>query len=153
MRIILGKLAENPGTKFYEVKQKDIEEIWKDKNTFLLYGLKNTKFECIDLDSIPGSRLIDSTLYICDTDDIDILVNDDSVNPEKALDKYTVTELKDYIEPGTDNKQRCGQLVTVYELVLTKNEIDEIAEQAMKDGISFRTLYKDYHKLENLGVV
>ena len=88
-------------TVFYRITLPDVLNALQDSNIWLYCSFVYDGFNCLDIEHLYGSQIIDSTLYLCITDREDISVKGASTDPEDALDKYSIDDLASYIENGT----------------------------------------------------
>ena len=99
------------GTIFYSVTEDELKRYYKDNgNIFTKYLVQEEGFKAFDLDRMYGSAVIGDTLYICETDGSFIEVNGEEVEPEFALEDYTIEDLEPYIQelPEKDIKNKLG---------------------------------------------
>ena len=137
------------GTTYHRITLDDcVKLLQKDKaNVWLLQRLESVGWEAIDLkNALFGSDVIDDVLYICCTDGKDIQVGDSLVDPEIALRGYSPEELRSYIVDADD------KIVKLYvtEFALVEFDIDESAEQLLKEGKSFIDLMEAAQNLPQL---
>ena len=137
--------ARKTGTTFYVITKDAMKKAFDadDVNVWLKAALDGDGFDAIDFDhNLFGSKVIDDTLYLCITDGRDIIIDGKSVDPEKALDKYTPEQLPDFTSKATDKLIR--RYITEYE-ICTLN-FDEIAVDLLRAGTSFERLADDYEE-------
>lgn len=104
-------------TTFYKTELKDAIRVLSDnsENPWLIAALNKLGWGAINFKtSLFGSKVFSKTLYICETDGSDILVNNKSVDPESALEDYDISDLGDYIQPATD--EIILRYITTYEI-------------------------------------
>jgi hypothetical protein len=114
MKKIIGAKRRMTGTTFYEIEPDvflaailDADD--GDINIWHKYLAKTQGLESLDIDHMYGSRILkdadgDDALYFCETDGEDIEVDGKQVDPEDALDDYSLEALDDYLE-GTAQGQ------------------------------------------------
>lgn len=137
------------GTTYHRITLDDcVKLLQKDKaNVWLLQRLESVGWEAIDLkNALFGSDVIHDVLYICCTDGKDIQVGDSLVDPEIALRSYSTDELSSYIVDADDKIVK--RYVT--EFALAEFDIDESAEQLLKEGKSFIDLMEAAQNLPQL---
>lgn len=134
------------GTTYYEAKLKDVQNALgdgvpsDDVNLWTSLYVDKYGFDAIDFDhNLFGSYIQGDKIYICITDGYDINVNGEDVDPETALDKYSIEELSAYVKPADD--EIITKAINHYEL---KQPIpfDELAEDGIDIGYSFTELVK-----------
>lgn len=130
---------KNSGTTFYKVSLPDLIDMLRklDANIIMIGALEMDGWSCIDFEkNLFGSAVIDDDLYLCKTNGKDIIVNGEEVDPEYALEEYTLEELSDYIADATPEDIRLE--ITPYEV--TNFDIEDVALDQLQAGVSFRTL-------------
>ena len=133
-------------TTFYRITKGDIlnKTVIKD-NIWARYIIQNYDLEeVLDLEYLNGSAVIDDCLYICDSDYSDIEVNGKSVNPDEALDLFTLDELSDYI--SFDPPENIVRRVTLKEIFWKGLNIKEIAKELL-NKYEFSELARDGKEL------
>lgn len=132
------------GTKYYRCNKFDILAALKEENILMTEAIVLDGLSAIDVTarSLPGSKVIDSYLYICVTDNEDILVNDQYVDPEVALDEYSVEDLSDYIVPA--DPEIIVDQITPYEVSI---DINRCANSLIRDGSDFTDVLEAYDEL------
>lgn len=138
--------ATSIGTTYYEVDIDDaLDAIEKsDGNIWILSVLRSDGWDALDLDNnLFGSRVIDDKLYICQTDGQDIQVDEELVDPEKALDKYSIEELSAYIQPADDDT--ITKNITGYEISFS--DVEKVAKELLEEGYSFNDIVRDAEDL------
>ena len=131
----------------FQVEKYSSWKYWCKANVWLLQRLESVGWEAIDLkNALFGSDVIDDVLYICCTDGKDIQVGDSLVDPEMALRGYSPEELRSYIVDADDKIVK--RYVT--EFALAEFDIDESAEQLLKEGKSFIDLMEAAQNLPQL---
>ena len=85
-----------------------------------------------------GSEIIDDVLYICKTDGYEIQINGEDVEPEFALEDYSVEELSAYIDDADDDI--ITNSITTYEL--KPIDLDEVSLRLLELGNSFIDVVK-----------
>lgn len=128
--------VRSSGTAYYKVELEDaIKMLQKNKsNMWLIQRLEADGWDAIDFkQSLFGSYVDGSVLYICVTDGSDIQVGEDSVDPEKAMEEYGPDMLASYIIDA-DDKVVC---LRISEYDLAEFDIDEAAEVLLHEGKSF----------------
>lgn len=145
-KILPVTAASSYGTKFYKVTIEDVIDALKQSNgnIWVIHMLESEGWDAIDFENnLFGSRVIDDELFICETDGQDIQVNGRSVDPEKALDIYSISELSAYIQPADVNKITSS--ITGYEIKLS--DVDNVAVELIQSGHSFTDVVKDAEEL------
>lgn len=139
------------GTSYYKISLEDIiKSIDSNRvNLFLKYAMNMYGLSAINLDTLFGSKIIDNTLYLCVTNGQDIEVNGDLVDPENALENYTLEDLDTYISEASD---RCIlSHITIYELKLDifkeEGTLSELIINMLESGEKFQNIVKDYENL------
>ena len=132
-------------TVFYKVTLASAINALIDQNIWLYCSFIYDEFNCLDIDNMYGSKVIDSTLYLCVTDGEDILVKGASTNPEDALEKYSIEDLSSYIEDATP------EIIRNYidEYAIKKPQYDKWVPIILSNGYKFTDIVNDYIKLED----
>ena len=134
---------ENLGTTFYVITKDEIEKNITPKNNIWIQSRLNDYplEDALNLDYLDGSKVIDGVLYYCDTDYKEITVNGEEVNPEEALDNFSIKELASYISDNapssilntfTEN-EISWEDVNISEFardLLETNNLEEVAKDA-----------------------
>lgn len=134
------------GTTFYKITYDAIVDAYEDYNIVVWQALKNYGWDAFDISKyLYGSQMFDDVLYVCDTDGVDIEVEDTGgfgdnglLNPEEALAAVGPESLQEYIKVPDDDEIR--QLVTPYDLDEGESDLDEIATQLLQQGYSFNEI-------------
>ena len=137
------------GTTYHKITLDEcIRVLQKDRvNVWLLQRLESAGWDALDIkNSLFGSEIINDVLYICCTDGKDITVGDDTVDPEVALAEFSTTDLSDYIVDADPSIVK--RYVT--EFALAEFDIDEAAEQLLREGKSFIDLMEAAQNLPQL---
>lgn len=125
------------GTKYYLITLKHAINVAMDMNLLMSQALIMNGWDSVDVDKLPGSMIIDNSLYLCVTDGYAIEVNGEKdVDPEAALSEFSLEDLDEYIEVASD--KIISERLTPYEV--DKFDIDEAAYQLLKDGYSLEEL-------------
>ena len=112
------------GTAFYAVTEDQLKDYYKDEeNGVIRYLVEEYGFDVFDLEKLYGSATIDGVLYICDTDGVPIEVDGQEVDPEDALETFSIDELAYYIIDADDSIIK--RYLTDHELA--EFNIDEVA--------------------------
>ena len=132
-------------TVFYRITLPDVLNALQDSNIWLYCSFVYDGFNCLDIDHLYGSKIIDSTLYLCITDREDISVKGASTDPEDALDKYSIDDLASYIENGT------SEIIQNYidEYAINTPLYDKWAPMILSNGYKFTDIVDDYIKFED----
>ena len=126
----------NDGTIYYKTTVEEIIDTLKDQeaNPWLIAAFQNDGYDAIDFKhNLYGSAVLDDGLYICVTDGHDIEVNGEEVDPEDALEDYSVDELSKYIQPATPDIIK--RWITPDEI--KKPWLDKWAPELLNSGHSF----------------
>ena len=134
------------GTTFYKITYDAIVDAYEDYNIVVWQALKNYGWDAFDISKyLYGSQMFDDVLYVCDTDGVDIEVEDAGefgengmINPEEALAAVGPESLQEYIKVPDDDEIR--KLVTPYDLNEGGLDLDEIATQLLQQGYSFNEI-------------
>ena len=95
---------DGSGTTYYYITEDQLLKFYdKSDNVIMRYLVSENGFDAFYIEGVPGYAMFDDILYICDTDGADIMVNGKSIDPERALMKYTPDDLSEYEERGTDS--------------------------------------------------
>lgn len=125
------------GTKYYLITLKHAIYVAMDMNLLMSQALIMNGWDSVDVDKLPGSMIIDNSLYLCVTDGYAIEVNGEKdVDPEAALSAFSLEDLDEYIEVASD--KIISERLTPYEV--DKFDIDEAAYQLLKGGCSLEEL-------------
>ena len=146
--VAIQAAVDSAGTTFYEVTDEMLQDFYRDdKNIVLTYLVRNEGLDAFDtVETAVGSAMIDGILYVCVTDGAEIDVNGELVDPEYALDEYSLEELSDYIVPADDEVLK--RFVSQYEL--RPVDLDDIAIELLNAGHSFSTIVQDAADLDLL---
>ena len=145
--IMAARYSAQSGTSFYEISLDDAISVFRsnNNNAWIYKSLLEYGWDCIDFQhNLFGSKVIDNTLYLCVTDGQEILVQDDFVDPETALNLYDLSELEDYIESADSD------IITYYitEYEIDEPQFDKWAESLLKSGYTFTKLVSDYDSFD-----
>ena len=132
-------------TVFYKVTLASAISALIDQNIWLYCSFVYDGFNCLEIDSLYGSKVIDTTLYLCVTDGEAISVKGASTNPEDALEKYSIEDLSSYIEDATP------EIIRNYidEYAIKRPQYDKWAPITLSNGYKFTDIVNDYIKLED----
>lgn len=136
-------------TSFYRVELEDaIKALQKNKaNIWLIHRLEADGWAAINLEhNLFGSLVVDDILYICSTDGEDIDVKGESIDPEQALAAFGPDPLSEYIQDGTP--EVISRFISEFDLA--DFDIDETAEDMLKEGKSFIDMMADAQTLPQL---
>lgn len=133
------------GTTFYKITYDAIVDAYEDYNIVVWQALKDYGWDAFDISKyLYGSQMFDDVLYVCDTDGVDIEVDDAGdfgdnglLNPEEALAAVGPESLQEYIKVPSDDEIR--KLVTPYDLS-DGYDLDEIATQLLAQGYTFNEI-------------
>lgn len=141
--------VQSSGTEFHKVTLNDaIKLLQKERaNLWLLYRLESIGWDALDIkNTMFGSLAADDILYICVTDSKSIQVGDEQVDPESALHTYRTDELENYIVDADPKVVK--RYVTEY--ALQEFDLDEAAEQLLREGHSFVDMMESAQNLPQL---
>lgn len=133
--------ATQSGTTFYKCTLDQVIEALKkaDSNIWLQYVINEYGWDALDFKhNLFGSEIIDDVLYICKTDGYEIQINGEDVEPEFALEDYSVEELSAYIDDADDDI--ITNSITTYEL--KPIDLDEVSLRLLESGNSFKDVVK-----------
>lgn len=133
------------GTIFYEVTPELLEE-YTDEDAVNLYvreALRSREFDAINMKKLFGSQIVNGNLYICVTDYNDIEVDGALVDPEDALEEYSIDQLQQYIEPAT--LKVLHDYVTEYEIDF--GDLAQATIDLLEGGYSLRSVFSDYQDI------
>lgn len=140
---------DDTGTTFYKVTVADLVNHYKESNNIVTSAIIDMyEFDVFDLDRMYGSAIIDDTLYLCVTDNKDIIVDGEAVDPEHALEEYDIEDLEDYIEPATD--EVLNRYASYYEFDPSKIDIDEVAAELLNGGHHLTQIIEDMTDIDLL---
>ena len=128
------------GTTFYKMTRKQFEDAFEKENLWIQEIIKRSKdFDC--LVDMFGSEEIDGDYYICVTDGREIEVNGEMVDPETALQEYSLSDLSGYIKDATKK-------VILDSIGVPENfkdpDVKKWVVDMLYDGIDFYRLAEDY---------
>lgn len=147
---IATKISEN-GTIFYRIPLQDVIKYYDNpkRNIWVWKSFVEEGWNCINFDnSLFGSAVDGSDLYLCVTDGMEIDVDGNAVDPEQALEEYDLDELSDYILPGNDGIIR--RYITDSEIKTPK--FDKWASDLIDDGYDFTSLVEDAMEFDDFSV-
>ena len=101
----IAEKISTQGTIFYRISLDEVIDYYSDpkRNVWVWKSFVELGWNCINFDnSLFGSYVDGSDLYLCVTDGVEIDVDGVAVNPEEAFDDYDIEDLSDYILPGDD---------------------------------------------------
>ena len=145
------------GTTFYAIPAerllKALDRSKKKLNKFFVDIIRYTDFDALNIDNMYGSSIddVNHTLYLCVTDGKPIKVNGEEIDPEEALNQYSIEDLAEYTEQPSDDL--ILKHITMYELnpeVFDSETIDTIVEENLQKGIHFKDIVKDYDELKKI---
>ena len=145
------------GTTFYAIPAerllKAFDRSRKKLNKFFVDIIRYTDLEALNPNSFYGSHIdtVNNVFYLCVSDGKPIKVNGEEIDPDEALDKYTIEDLAEYTEQPSDDL--ILQHVTMYELnpeVFDSDTIDTIVQENLEKGVHFKEIVKDYDELKRL---
>ena len=133
------------GTVFYKVTPELLNEYMDepDLNLYVKQELIDRGFAAIDIKKLYGSAEIDGDLYICVTDYNDIEVDGNLVDPEEALEEYSVDQLQQYIQPATLDILHSN--ITEYEV-----DFEDLVDSTiglLESGHSLRSVFSAYQDI------
>ena len=131
------------GTIFYRVTLDLAKDIMWDLHKILYGALCVEGWNCVDLTYLPGSDIIDDDLYLCVTDGTEINMDGEDIDPEEALNQYSIMELAAYVMDADAEVVR--KHLTEYEI--SKYDIDDVAEYLIKDEVHFTDMVQDYNEI------
>ena len=129
-------------TTFYKTDIEHVQHVLSenDVNVWLQKSIEVEKFDAIDFkNNLFGSNVIDGELYLCVSNETEITVNDEKVDPEDALDTFSLSELSKYIKPATDDI--ILSYITTYEIY--QPDFDKYSEELLSEGVSFERMFND----------
>ena len=146
---------KEPKTKFYSVTENDLKDILvegEDSNVFLYGAISTLGFDCLNLDSMYGSGIVNSVLYLCDTNGKDIIVNGEDVAPGEALSECSIEDLSEYIYTGEDNPEIIRKELTAYELkTLSTSQVNNIVKELITtENFKFLDILESYQEYESV---
>lgn len=137
----------NYGTAFYAVTEDLLKQFYNDSENPIMQHLVNTYgFDAFDIDTLYGSEIIDGVLYVCDTNGSYIDVNGEEVDPESALESFTLDELSDYIIDADESIIK--RYLTEHELA--GFDLDDVAYDMIHNGYAFSEVAKWADKMDLL---
>lgn len=139
--------SESAKTTFYKVNLDDVISYYENKNAWIYAAFKYEGFDCLNIKDMYGSKIIDDTLYLCVTNGVDIDVNGESVDPEEALDKYSIDDLSEYIKDATDKVIRDELDDAVIKDLDNNDKYTEWALELLNSGFSFVDLVDSYNEI------
>lgn len=128
--------AADMGTTFYKTNVEQILDVLKDNdaNVWLIAAFQNEGLNALDLEHhLFGSYEDGENLYICVTDGHEINVNDEEVDPELAMENYSVEQLSAYIKDATPEVI----LERITEFEIKPPYFDGWAAELLEDGHTF----------------
>ena len=129
----------NYGTAFYSVTEDQLQNYYdNEENIIIRYLVNEYGFEAFDIERLYGSAIIDDVLYICDTNGEEILVGGQSINPEDALENFTLDELSTYVIPADDSIIK--RYLSEYELA--EFDLDDVAYDLIDGTTTFSDVAK-----------
>lgn len=138
------------GTTFYKITEDQLKKFYEDdKNIALRYIVESKGFDAFNTDEMYGSYYSPSedAFYYCETDGHYISVNgNDEVDPESAMEDYSIEDLYEYIEDGTDDEIR--KYFSEYELA--DIDADDVGTSLVEDGYTFKEALEALDKLDAL---
>lgn len=140
IRPVEASTSESEGTVFYKCTADDIIKAFdgEDENCLILWAVNNYGVNGIDISTLYGSFIHMNDLYLCVTDNEDIEVNGDMVDPEFAFDSYKFEYLEPYVKPVTDKILK--KYITDYEVV--NFGLDKTIKGMIDDGYSMTEMLK-----------
>lgn len=141
MNIIKAAEENTSRTTFYRATLTDVVNATaEDGNLWVAYALFIYGWGAINFKShLFGSKVIDDVLYICDTDGRDILVDNETVEPEMVLEEYSIEDLEFYIKDATPAV--INRFITSYEIKTP--DFNKWAPDLLKQGYTFIELAED----------
>lgn len=138
--------AEVIGTVFYEVTEDQLKSYYDESvdNMISKYLVREYGFDAFDLDRMYGSAVVDDNLYICVTDGDYIEIDGYEINPEDALQEYSIEDLQAFIQPADDEIMK--RYVSSYEFKTP--DMDEVALELLTAGHSFYQIVEDANELD-----
>lgn len=147
---IATKISEL-GTIFYRISLDDVIKYFDSpkQNVWVWKSFVEEGWNCINFEnSLFGSAVDGSDLYLCVTDGMEIDVNGEAVDPELALEEYDLDELSEYILPGNDGIIR--RYITDDEINTPK--FDKWAPDLLDEGYNFTDIVKDAEEFYGFSV-
>lgn len=145
MRVsIKADSAQQGGTRFYKIPKSDlIDYAWKSDGNVWIDSLLKDHFDDNILEDVMflGSRVIDGSLYYCVSDLLPIEVDGEYVDPENALDDYSLKDLSGYIvDPAP---RSVIEKVDFDDLSFSGVDLEAMAIAILEDGESLYKLFED----------
>lgn len=141
------KPATIKGTKFYAATINDLIGAFSgDKdNVWIKAAFEEDGFDAINFkNSLLGSKVIDETLYICETDGMQVDIDNYEYDPEKILDEVDVSDIEDMIETADDDI--IHKYISEYEL--NTPDFDKLGVKLLNDGVKFKDLVSGYEEFD-----
>lgn len=128
--------ATQSNTTFYKTNVEQILDVLKDNdaNVWLIAAFQNEGLNALDIEHhLFGSYEDGENLYICVTDGYEINVNNEEVDPELAMENYSIEELSAYIKDATPEVI----LERITEFEIKPPYFDGWAADLLEDGHTF----------------
>ena len=123
---------------------QDLLDYFKNKNIWMWAAFDNEGFDCLDINSLYGSAIIGDTLFLCETNGVEIEVDGEQVDPESALEDYPISALSKYIKDVTNKAIEKN----IDEYVIKGFKYDKWAPDLIKK-YDFTDMVDDYLELTN----
>ena len=130
-------------TTFYKITLDDVIKSFESDNLWFLAAVKYDGFDAFDMDVLIGSKVVDGVLYYCDTNGVDIEVNGEMVDPEEALEKYSIDDLASYIKDASVRYIK-NNLDDRALREFKPSDYNNWADKLMNDGYKFTELADAY---------
>ena len=141
------KSAEEPGSIWYKITREDLlnNMLWKD-NVWISERLKYYPLDdSINIEDLDGSYATEDTLYFLVTDYSPIIIDGEEIEPEEALEEYSLKDIENYINdnPPKDIIQR----ITDSDISWAGIDIDTCAKDLL-DIESFSKVVEDAQDID-----
>lgn len=141
------KSAEEPGSIWYKITREDLlnNMLWKD-NVWISERLKYYPLDdAINIEDLDGSYATEDTLYFLVTDYSPIIIDGEEIEPEEALEEYSLKDIENYINdnPPKDIIQR----ITDSDISWAGIDIDTFAKDLL-DIESFSKVVEDAQDID-----
>lgn len=142
----IDNIEFNVDTVFYKTTVNDVKKYLKKENIWLKMVFDLYEWNCININDMLGSKIIDNVLYICESDFAVFEIDGEDVDPVSMLSDFDIDEIQDFIEPVTTDilKQR----LTHYEFKI--KDINEIAFDLIVSGYDFKEIVEAAYDIEVL---
>lgn len=132
------------GTTFYRITLDKLKSVLGKDNIWIDALIEKDGFDCLPK-RLYGSKEIGDTFFLCVTDGEDIEVKGEMVDPESALDEYSLSDLSDYIKDATDKIIKDN--IDPEEFEFNEREINDLAYDMIRKGTRFTDMYDAYAEI------